>query len=673
MKNIRSKKPHYFIVFFILVIATLFAFKNTLFHFLISNNILISYLQKLSIDEFIETTNFNKNVSLLNISNLIDDKQLFEQFKYNKRNKNKKSDIFPETIKDETIISIEDNNLIQKKIRYKLSNNNKDFIETSSIIFFPNESISCDCYDLIKNKTLVFENKGIAANKNETESILTFTFDNDKKEEFKIKNSQFTKIKIPSNYNTKLVQISWTKNSSGFLIFHGSEKESITKKTLFITINSNPLSNDFYIELKNLFKNGSVFYNNNSFPIATEYKENVISLEANNSLINNGYTYKSKDIFFDNQKNLYKLLNSNFKSLLRINVIQPTSSAINEDFSNTQVLITRKKSLSNIPDTLHEIINKSNFDFIRINIDVDNFSEKQLLKIFKKVDNNTNIFMLLGKNYSFNEQDLKADQSILAIINDESRKNLLEPLNNIKENTPLQQNLLIQLIHTFVKNTGSFNYKPNNLITIQSSDDEYFIFNNNNYFSSKKFYLPIENYIDNYKKIEEEREKYQIRDLSFSIFNFKNAKLKLTAKDKITRCFSDKNLKIWQIYFDSKTESYIADLKIQSDSVIEEIQVNCLLYSEHFTNNYQIEFTKDNKPLEQLQFRVGEFLLRPNSHFISQNLFTIDNSADFSVLKSYNEHNIFTKNNEIDLILFSHYYPKIQKHLEHYISYKEKK
>ena len=59
-------------------------------------------------------------------------------------------------------------------------------------------------------------------------------------------------------------------------------------------------------------------------------------------------------------------------------------------------------------------------------------------------------------------------------------------------------------------------------------------------------------------------------------------------------------------------ESYIADLKIQSDSVIEEIQVNCLLYSEHFTNNYQIEFTKDNKPLEQLQFRVGEFLLRPN-------------------------------------------------------------
>lgn len=670
-----SKKKYLYITLFLLTILLLitYSFKTKIYKFLLEKNILITHIQKLSIDEFIDITNFNKNISLTRTTNLVENKIIFDLFKYNKKSSNKLNYELGDALKDTSLLSIEKVNILQSKIKYKLNSSNKDFITNNSLILLPNESIICECYELLKSKVLIFENRGIAANKNETASILTLEFDGNKKETFKISNSDYTKVAISNKYNSKSLQISWTKNSSGVLFLHGIEKEYNNKKSLFISLKSKNLSNNFYDALKQEYINGKFFLNTNAFPIANKYKENLISLESKNSYINNGFTYKANDIFNENQKNLFNTSNMNFKSLLRINLIQPDKSLLNEDAANILISMTRKKSAGNIASNLAEIINYTNLDLIRLNIELDKINEDILLKLFKLLDKKINIFLITSDDFSLNEDNIQANQTILSIINDDKIQNILTPLQKIQEETPIQQTVLLDILIAIIENNYNFNLKPSKVISVQTPNDEYFIFNNKDFFSTKKMHMPLNNFNEYYSIIEEERKKAQLRDLSFTIFNAKNIKLKLTAKDKITRCFSDKNIKLWQIYFDSKTESYVVDLKIQSENVINQLQVNCLLYSEHFTNQYQIEFIKDNKPLEQLQFRVGEFLLQPPENLIAQNIFKTESTTDYSLLKSYNEHISLQGNKEIDLLLFSHYYPILQNNLEYFISYKEKK
>ncbi|WGL60292.1 hypothetical protein QEJ31_01580 [Pigmentibacter sp. JX0631] len=671
MKKSHEKKYPYVILFFLLFLSSLYIFRNAIYYFLIKQNIFIETIQNLSVDEFIEKNQFNKNMFLLNITNLQEDKYIFDHFKYNKHFK--KQEINVELMKDNSINSIEKTNSLQKKIIYSLSNNKKELIETTSIILLPNESISCECYDLIKSKTLVFENKGIAANKNETPSHVILTFENNGKLQFEINNNNYTEIKIPDNFNAKLLTISWTKNSSGALIFHGIKKNNPNKKSVFITFRYKKLSDKFFNEIKNIYQSSNLFLNRNSFPLSTNYKENILSLEANNSFINNGFTYKSNDIFNENFKYLFKIINSNYKSLLKINISENPSEKLNESNANQYISINRKRSFSNISDSLSQIINNTTQDFISINIENESFSEENLLNTLKSIDKNTNVFFLNSYDFTFNSDQLKSNFSIIAALSNSVNKLFLNSLSSIKEDSPVSQNLLINLIISYIKGTEVFNYKESQTIVFHSPNEEYFLFKNNYYFTNEKFFIPLTYFPDYIKKIDEERDKYQLQDLAFSFYNFKTIKFKISTKDKIARCFSDYNIKIWQIYFDSKSESYVADLKVQSESAISKLQVNCLLYSEHFANNFQLEFFKDNKNLDQLQLRVGEFLLRPNPNFITNNLFTINNSSDFYLLKSYENHANDHISNDFDLKIISHFFPKIPDNLQYFISYKEKK
>lgn len=671
MKKNHDKKYPYFIIAIILIFSSIYFFRNSLYFFLIKQNILITPIQQLSIDEFIEKNDFNKNLYLINVTNLVEDKYIFDYFKYNKRVK--KQEISADLLKDNSIIEIEKTNNLQKKITFYLNNTKKELVESNTIILLPNESISCDCYDYLKSKVLVFENKGIAANKGETPSHVILSFDNDEKLQFEMNNNQFTEIKIPENYQGKSLIISWTKNSSGALIFHGIKKINSSKKSVFFTIKHKNLSDQFFTEIKKIYQNKNLFINKNSFPISTNYKENILSLESNNSLLNNGFTYNSNDIFLENFKYLYKLANSNSKSYLKIAIYDNFNNKLNDNNSNLFISINRKRSLSNISDSLSQIINTTNQDFIRINIEHDDFSEEYLLSTLKKLDTNINIFLLNSYDFNFNPKNMLTNFSIIAILNNTINKNYFSSLSKLQENSRISQNLLINIIISYLKGAELFNYKDIQTITFHSKNEEYFLFNDNYYFTNENFFIPISFFSDYVKKIEDERDKYQLQDLAFTFYNFKTIKFKISTKDKIARCFSDYNIKIWQIYFDSKSESYVADLKVQNESVIPKLQVNCLLFSERFTNNFQLEFVKDNKNLDQLQLRIGEFLLKPNPNFINSNLFSINNYNDFYLLKSYENHAFDQNTIDFDLKIISHFFPKIPDNLQYYISYKEKK
>ena len=173
--------------------------------------------------------------------------------------------------------------------------------------------------------------------------------------------------------------------------------------------------------------------------------------------------------------------------------------------------------------------------------------------------------------------------------------------------------------------------------------------------------------------IRKSRYKYQIRDILINFYKFKNIKFKLTSKDKIARCFSNQNIKLGQIYFDSKFETYIADLKIQGDDAIEELQVSCLIHSENFLNDYKLEASKDSKQLNQLQIGMGQYLLQPNTNIINDNSLYFNNISDFNLLYSFKNPANFFPNENKDIVIWSQNYPSIPNNLNYVISYKEKK
>lgn len=153
----------------------------------------------------------------------------------------------------------------------------------------------------------------------------------------------------------------------------------------------------------------------------------------------------------------------------------------------------------------------------------------------------------------------------------------------------------------------------------------------------------------------------------------KNAKIKLSSKDKILRCFSNKNIKLGQFTYDHKQEYYNVELKIQEDKAIDEWEVSCLFSGESFNNNYKIEAQKDGKPITQPQIGIGEFVLHPSLNFMSNNLIFLSNYNDFSLLYSLQPPRKVNKNISEDLLIWSNYYPAISSSLTHSVTYKEKK
>lgn len=675
MKKSKSKKLSSFMLFLFIFLICSFFFKNQIFMFLIRFNKIEEIIYKTHLDEYLNLDSQNNNIHYLRYSHMINDKNLFDFFHYSKKYKNKKFDFNANIIKSGYISSVIKTNSMDNIINYKYQNDKNSSFQMNSIVLLPNDIISCECLENLNSKTLIFENKGVAANKIESPSYISLTYDNNEIDSFEIKNNKITKIQIPLERKGKSFSIHWNKNPSGILFFHGFEKELPKNKLIFITLKSSSIDDNFFNKFKELFQKNNIFINRNSFPVASKYSDNIIALESFTSYINNGFTYNSHDIFNENEKNILKLANINSKDFLRINVSDkdPKDSII--EHSNMLIKILREKSISNIDKIITESIKNSVAEIIRIDISTKNGNaEDTLLNILNQIDKSNHIFVLIGNDYDFNKNQLISNQSIaIALANDE--KNILESLNKFAEDIPIQQNIIIDILSQFIRNNDKFdkNFMKQKAILIHSRNEEFFIFNNTDYFNNNKFIVPYNKFNEYSNTIKQLRSKYQIRDILLSFFKFKNIKFKITSKDKISRCFSNKNIKLGQIYFDSKFETYIADLKILGDDVIEELQVSCLLYSENFLTDYKIEVAKDGKQLNQLQIGIGEYLMQPNSNLITDNSLNISNLSDFNLfysLKSPENHN---KNTNNDVIIWSHFYPNIPENLNFNISYKEKK
>lgn len=676
MKKTKSKKLTNFILFLFVVAILIFSFKYQVFGFLINFKSLSEVIHKTHLDEYIdlETKNF-VNINYLKYTNIVSDKNIFEYFHYPKKNKVKKIDLNDLILKESNILNIEKTKSIDYIVSFKYMNDKNSVLKMKSIILLPGDSITCDCLELISNQTLIFENKAVAANKFETPSTLNITYDNNETNSFEIKNNKITKIQIPSGINSKGITLSWNKNPSGVLIFHGIEKIQNKNKSIFITLKSKNISNNFFKNISNFYSKEKLFINRNAFPLATKYEENIISLESFNNYLNNGYTYKSHDIFNESEKNLLKQVNLNSKYLLRINVSFKDSKNQAIEHANTLIKIFREKSILNIDKLISETINNSASEIIRIDISPkEDDTENTILNILKQIDKNNNIFILIGNDFDINKNNNFSDQSvIIALPQNESTS--FSSISNLNEYTPIQQSLLIDILLLNIKNQKIADQiiKKEKVINTLSENEEYYIFNENDYYSNNKFHIPYNKMNEYNDIIRQSRNRYQIRDILINFYKFKNIKFKLTSKDKIARCFSNQNIKLGQIYFDSKFETYIADLKMQGDDVIEELQVSCLIHSENFLNDYKIEASKDNKQLNQLQIGMGQYLLQPNTNIINDNSLYFNNISDFNLLYSFKNPSNFFPNENKDIVIWSQNYPSIPNNLNYAISYKEKK
>ena len=676
MKKTKSKKLTNFILFLFVVIILIFSFKNQVFGFLINFKSLSEVINKTHLDEYIdlETKNF-VNINYLKYTNMISDKNIFEYFHYPKKNKVKKINLNDLILKESNILDIEKTKSIDYIVSFKYMNDKNSVLKMKSIILLPGDSITCDCLELIANQTLIFENKAVAANKFETPSTLNITYDNNETNSFEIKNNKITKIQIPSGINSKGITLSWNKNPSGILIFHGIEKTHDKNKSIFISLKSKNISNNFFKNISSFYAKEKLFINRNSFPLAAKYDENIISLESFNNYLNNGYTYKSHDIFNESEKNLLKQVNLNSKYLLRINVSFKDTKNQAIEHANTLINIFREKSILNIDKLISETINNSASEIIRIDISPkEDDTENTILNILKQIDKNNNIFILIGNDFDINKNNNFSDQSVIIAL-PQNDSTSFSSLSNLNEYTPIQQSLLLDILLLNIKNQKIPEQiiKKEKVINTLSENEEYYIFNENDYYSNNKFHIPYNKMNDYIDIIRQSRYKYQIRDILINFYKFKNIKFKLTSKDKIARCFSNQNIKLGQIYFDSKFETYIADLKIQGDDAIEELQVSCLIHSENFLNDYKLEASKDSKQLNQLQIGMGQYLLQPNTNIINDNSLYFNNISDFNLLYSFKNPTNFFPNENKDIVIWSQNYPSIPNNLNYVISYKEKK
>jgi hypothetical protein len=658
----RNRTKERLLKIILIFIILFYFFKIEVYSFFYDFHGIKDIIEKTNIDEYIKKITHQKEIDLLKVTNSINGKNVFEEFYFSKKSKNKFNEIKDIIKKDEKITFLEKTNKIHSKITYQFGNDKKSSLQKESLILFPGETIICDCLELLLDKVLVFKNKGADPHKTDAPSILTLSYENKKINEFEIKNNLISKIRIPKESQGKKLSISWNKNSSGVLFFNGIEQNQKELKTIFLTIKTE--NNDLINKIKKKYETKKMYINTNSYPIFHEYNQNIKAIESNEIPLNMGYTYHAEKFFKKKEEFLFHSSQSNFKDLLRINVYEPKTKNKQITHSNTLINIERNESILNIHYLINDAIKYTTHDLIRIDIFLDaQRNEYSLFKIIEKINKNDNLILILGNDFDI-KKNLYTTRQTLAVVLPNQEKNI-EFLQNKFNNNPVEQSLALDvLLHIIKDEKNEIKTKSSkNSVVLQTKHEDAFVFQDQKYFTNEKYEIPLEEMKFYQKIIQEKRQQYQIRDILFSFSKLKTAKIKLISQDEILNCFSQQKVKWWSLGYDSKNLNYIAELKYFSDVPVDSWEVSCLIYGEKFINQYKIEIQKDEKTLRKEQIGLGQFLLNPNSTLSFRNTLMFSNQTEFSFLYAFLSPKI--KNNSRELIIWSHYFPTL---LDHFMS-----
>ncbi|WP_186646823.1 hypothetical protein [Fluviispira vulneris] len=676
MKKKKFKIRNLILLLLILVPVFIFFFKEDTYLFLNRFEYTQNIINEFNLDEFINRSIVKNDKDLLETSNRIDEKNLFELFHFTKKGKTRSQEIDNFGKIDPKISAIHNTDKLVNKIKFQYGNDGKSNIIIDAIIFTSGESISCDCLDMLKEKSLIFENKGAPPNKTETANYITITYENKKFDNFEIKNNERLKISIPSDREGKSITISWKKNSSGILIFYGLEKKQIanSQKILFLTANLNKGEKLINI-LKEKLNPETSFISQNSYPIYSNFEQNIKSLETNFSPINNGYTYESTDLFREREKFLYNAVNQKSKDLLRINIFSSKGKDSQIQHTNTLINIRRERSIFNIKNIILDSIRKSNFEVFRLDINNPKINNVSIIAdIIEQLKSEIKLIVLTGEDFDLNNNIMNSNQNLIISFPNNENLEIISEIKKKFSNVKFQQNLVMEVLLKLIKedkNKVTFNL-PNSIV-IQSKDIDAFIFNNEDFISDNKFKFSLDKAKSYQKEIEDIRLKNQIKDISFSFINLKTAKIKLFSKDKVLRCFSNKSIKNSNFGYDQKQNYFTVELKMSEEQNIEEWELSCLINSDNFINEYKIELLKDGKPLSPTQIAIGQYVLHPNSNILNNNFIVLNNSNDFSLLKAKSSPRLVDKSYTDDLMIWSNEYPALSPNLKYSVTYEEKK
>jgi hypothetical protein len=214
MKRKRINKLLKFLFISIITLTIVIFFKERIYYFLINFSSSEKAIEQLNINEFIKIKLSNNDLDLLKITNRVNDKNIFELFNFEKKQKNKNFDFNNYLDFNKNIIAINKINDSSFNIKRKLTTDKKSIIQNQTMILLPGDSIICDCLSLISNKLLVFENTVSATNKIDTVDTITFIYDDDTNENFEIKRNIISKVKIPNKKNKKSLKIEWKQTNT---------------------------------------------------------------------------------------------------------------------------------------------------------------------------------------------------------------------------------------------------------------------------------------------------------------------------------------------------------------------------------------------------------------------------------------------------------------------------
>ncbi|BBH53599.1 hypothetical protein [Fluviispira sanaruensis] len=676
MKKKKYKIRNIVLFLLILIPVFIFFFKEDTYLFLNRFENTQKMINEFNLDEFINRSISKNDKIFLELTNRIDEKNLFELFHFAKKGKLRSQEIDSYEKTDPKIIDIYNTEKLVNKIKFQFGNDAKSNIIIDSIIFTSGESISCDCLDILKEKSLIFENKGAPPNKIETANYITITYENKKFDNFEIKNNERLKISIPSDRDGKSITISWKKNSSGILIFYGIEKKQIanSQKILFLTANLNKGDNLIKI-LKEKLNPETSFISQNSYPVYSSFEQNIRALETNFSPINNGYTYDSTDLFKEREKFLFNTINQKSKDLLRINIFSNKIKEAQIQHTNTLINIRRERSIFNIKNIVLDSIRKSNSEVFRIDLNNPKINNVSVISdIIDQLKSEIKIIVLTGEDFDLNNNIMNSNQNLIISIPSNENLEIIREIQKKFNHVKFQQSLVMDILLKLIKEDKSkVTFNLPNSIVIQSKDIDAFIFNNDDYISDNKFKFSLEKTKSYQKEIEDIRLKNQIKDISFSFINLKSAKIKLFSKDKVLRCFSNKSIKNSNFGYDQKQNYFTVELKMSEEQNIDEWELSCLINSDNFINEYKIELLKDGKPLSPTQIAIGQYVLHPNSNLLNNNFIVLNNSNDFSLLKAKSSPRLVDKSYTDDLMIWSNEYPALSPNLKYSVTYEEKK
>ncbi len=668
MKRKRINKLLKFLFIRIITLTIVIFFKERIYYFLINFSSSEKAIEQLNINEFIKIKLSNNDLDLLKITNRVNDKNIFELFNFEKKQKNKNFDFNNYLDFNKNIIAINKINDSTFNIKRKLTTDIKSIIQNQTMILLPGDSIICDCLSLISNKLLVFENTVSAANKIDTVDTITFIYDDDTNENFEIKRNIISKVKIPNKKNKKSLKIVWKQTNTGSLIFKGIEENQPEKKSIFITLKSDKINKDII----NYFNKENIFINFNTFPVSTEYKHNLKSLEALTIPINIGLSYDSEDIFKNKIKKLFNLINDNNNDFLRININHKLEEDNQIEYANSLINIKRNRSLRYIPEYVNQIIENTSSHFIRININSNSTKNYKLIeKIIKDINKSHNLLIISGNNFDFYNNHLISKQATILYLPGTDVQTTIAKLNQFNTQKSINH---LEIMDNFLKVVLQKNdniIEEEKLLSVNAEKQEFFI-QNDKYYTTNKFNVPF-NELKNFETlINNYRSKYRIKDFNFSFTKFKNSKIKLYSKDPIMRCFSNLNFTKHFFTFDEKFKYYLAELKLESEKIIDKWDVSCFVYNKNFFHDYKIEAIIDEKKLQGISLGVGEFLLYPSNENIQNNTLFLKNYENLSLLFSHEKPIVNSLIPNVEAIIWSHHYPHRMLHLNQSVASNEK-